>query len=597
MAHTDDYKSIFEIDNARNETPETLSKAFVWTQSFERIITAKNHIILGSRGSGKTAFVKMLSHSYLSQCNDPKAIKITRDKKLIGTYIPMRIEWVGGLKNKSWLSIDDQLTLFEWRLNLASCLAFLSTIRSCLKAYIINSQERIETEIEIAKELSEEFLSNEQETLTLFERELENIEFKKQKEIFSSGINEEKLTPHIGQAFHTPLFNPVKRMIAIFKKHIAFPESTAWIIALDEAEFLSIEQQKALNAHLRSDAGQLFYKITTMPYCHYSLDTFSKAPIVHREDFDYVYIDTAFSKYDKTSFHSTGEFIEKLICLRIQKTINSNSPPTLASLLSSSTLLGEASNESINYEQNHEKVMRLVEKHCNEATVKRARNLINTKPFNDQIKRKLTGTLLLKDSFQNLKGNQKSDLYSGREIFIRCSDGNPRRAFSLLNNMLLEYPQAINESGFRPIPRKIQNMVYERDGKVYLNRLKHTGNKLLSVYDIINVIGNVFHLRIHGDKVGTDFYGSVELSESDAAVWDLIVSAVGLGALFPITNSAHPDELPIKSGIFRLSYTFAACFQLLPRKGKPLPLRSIMNDKYARSMLEKNSQSGLFDET
>ncbi|MEQ3776049.1 MAG: hypothetical protein ABNH27_02950 [Alcanivorax sp.] len=590
------YKSIFEIDNARNETPETLSKTFVWTHNFERIITAKNHIILGSRGSGKTAFVKMLSHSYLSRCDDEKAKEVIKKKSLIGTYIPMRIEWVGGLKNKSWLTTEEQLALFEWRLNLASCLSFISTIRSCLISYIPESKKRIDTEIEISKEISKTLLNEEFLTLVLLERELERIEFEKQTEIFSSGIHEEKMGPEIGRAFHTALFSPAKRMISILKQHLKFPSDTAWIIALDEAEFLSESQQKSLNNHLRSDAGQIFYKITTMPYCHYTLDTFTQAPIVHREDFDYIYIDTAFSKYDKTSFHLTGDFIEKLICRRLKEALKTDSTPTLSSLLSNSLLLGESEESRQSYEQSQKKVLELVEKHCNDATLKRAKELFGTKSFDDQIKRKLTGTLLLKDSVSTLKGNQRSELYSGREMFIRCSDGNPRRAFSILNNMLIEYPQAISDSGFKPIPRKIQNRVYERHAKVYLNRLKHSGNSQLSVFDVINIIGNVFQLKIHREKVGTDFYGSIEVSDIDESVWQLIVSAVGLGALFPITNASQPDELPFKNGIFRLSYAFAAYFQVLPRKGKAMSLNTIMNDRYARSMLDKSAQAGLFDE-
>src|SRR5690606_34910366 len=93
-------KTPFESANARDHIPEILATQFVWTHSFERLLTPKNHIVLGARGSGKTALVKMLSHEYLSKHKDSKAREIIAGKKFIGTYVPMRLDWVGGLKNK-----------------------------------------------------------------------------------------------------------------------------------------------------------------------------------------------------------------------------------------------------------------------------------------------------------------------------------------------------------------------------------------------------------------------------------------------------------------------------------------------------------------
>ena len=99
--------SVFEIDNARNEGPSDLASGFVWTKIFQRLTTKKNHIILGARGSGKTALVKMLAHNYLSKSGDGRAEKLIKEKKVIGCYIPMRLEWVGGLINKSWFSPEE----------------------------------------------------------------------------------------------------------------------------------------------------------------------------------------------------------------------------------------------------------------------------------------------------------------------------------------------------------------------------------------------------------------------------------------------------------------------------------------------------------
>src|SRR5690606_5337798 len=212
---------------------------------------------------------------------------------------------------------------------------------------------------------------------------------------FSKSVQGEKISPDIGKVFHTPLFTPLKRMISILKGEISFPNKSAWIIALDEAEFLTPAQQRVLNSHLRSDAGQTFFKITTMPYCHHTMETNSEAPVVHKEDYDYVYIDSAFSKYDKTSFHDIGNFIETLVARRIQSQSPNFPAVSLENLLGHTEILGESRGGPVKFGCSDEKLIELISLYCNDLTIKRANEKFGTPGFDDQIRRKLTGALLL----------------------------------------------------------------------------------------------------------------------------------------------------------------------------------------------------------
>ncbi|MEE4412143.1 ORC-CDC6 family AAA ATPase, partial [Serratia sp. C2(2)] len=83
-------------------------------------------------------------------------------------------------------------------------------------------------------------------------------------------------------------------------------------------------------------------------------------------------------------------------------------------------------------------VINLINIHCNEETVKRAKGLYekNKEKFDDAIVRKLRGLLLLRDEYNNKSGNSSSTLYSGVAIISRCSDGNPRRLFRLFNHLM-----------------------------------------------------------------------------------------------------------------------------------------------------------------
>lgn len=93
--------TLFENSNARGLNTNQLANEFIWTESFEALFTSQNQVILGSRGSGKTALVKMLAHENLSKLASfyPKAKAIIDEKNFIATYVPLRVEWVNSLNN------------------------------------------------------------------------------------------------------------------------------------------------------------------------------------------------------------------------------------------------------------------------------------------------------------------------------------------------------------------------------------------------------------------------------------------------------------------------------------------------------------------
>src|ERR1039458_168190 len=61
LTHSD-VSSAFEADNAKQLSVEKTVRYFVPPANFESLLDAKNHILLGSRGSGKTTWVRMLAH-------------------------------------------------------------------------------------------------------------------------------------------------------------------------------------------------------------------------------------------------------------------------------------------------------------------------------------------------------------------------------------------------------------------------------------------------------------------------------------------------------------------------------------------------------
>src|SRR4051812_12557286 len=121
MQDTTVSRDLFEIENARNLSRDELVATFIPQQVFWRLLSAKNHVILGSRGSGKTALAKMLSHDHLSRFPHERARALVASRAFIGVYFPTSVEWVGSLKNKPWQTEVEAERFFQWRLNLATC--------------------------------------------------------------------------------------------------------------------------------------------------------------------------------------------------------------------------------------------------------------------------------------------------------------------------------------------------------------------------------------------------------------------------------------------------------------------------------------------
>ncbi len=134
-------RNLFSVDNARMMSLAETVGTFVPTAEFWKLLTPANQIILGARGSGKTALVKMLSHPYLRRL--PGAEGVIGGAELVGIYVPMSTTWASSMKNKPWRNDTERDVYFNWRLNMAACNAALDTLASCVECYVEEPQQAI----------------------------------------------------------------------------------------------------------------------------------------------------------------------------------------------------------------------------------------------------------------------------------------------------------------------------------------------------------------------------------------------------------------------------------------------------------------------
>jgi hypothetical protein len=561
-------RNLFEVNNARTQSIDEVVHTFLPLDSYWRLLNGKNHVVLGSRGSGKTAVLRMLAHDHLSKFNHRAAAEIIANRSFVGTFVPMRADWIGTLKNKPWDSRIEQS--FRWRLNLSCCAAFTDTVESCLNIYT-SGADRAFAERDLSRMLVKSWLPDNKRpigTLSDLRSALEDVEWDKQVSSLSFLSQPDKNTQN-GSTFDLELFSPIRRGIQVLKRVIKFPHDTVWALALDELEFLEPAHHKLINTYLRAKSD-LAFKLSTMPYFHHTLLTNTDQPIVSSNDFDYVYLDNdpAMRRTDRAGWVSwANSVLERRIAF-----VEHNPAPDF----SLKKVFGEISplidDKPSDWDQNSV-MMNLLRKFGSQPTVIRAQRLPPNR-FQNEISRKMHAMLLLREQDSRQKGHSIHNLYSGPKFFALCSDANPRQLIRLFNELTLSRTEenGLNiRTSVRPSNQSKYAISFSGDALRSSCTEEGVGGEL---HAFIKRLMEHFKSRFYGHPLTTDYYYSISLGpDTTDDQWHLIKFAVGLGFMFPKVSFSQPDELPDRlSGEFNMAYRLAPKFGLLPRKGKPVSL-------------------------
>jgi hypothetical protein len=524
--------------------------------------------------------VKMLTHDHLCRLPTPALTDPAHQRAFVGIYVPTGVEWVGSLRNKPWHSAEEKEFYFQWRLNIATCLALLITLRSCLEQYVADIVHRAQLEAQLVDMLAESWLLSAAHIRTILDLEhaLQDTEYRKQQQQTMRRVRGGVLSDlTIGAAFEMDLFSPLRRGMTVCERFVPFPETPTWFVCLDEAEFLDVDHHRAINSHMRAHSGNLFFKMTTMPYGHHTLETNLGDPLAVGHDFEYVYVDADPVTHALSGRPDAGsEFASALFTQRAR--IAPDFPPdlTLRTLLGPSPLLDQSaegwSSSSANFA--------LLRKHATPNTLRRAETLLpDTVKFMDQIGRKLHGALLLKEAVDTTHGASALSIYSGASMAVRCGDGNPRRLIRLFNRFLIALRSAptVLPKTRLPVAETTQTRIFREFSRTTLARLQSEPDVGPELYQFLNHIGMYMQYCLHQQRLSTDQISSVRIKpDVESSVWSLVRKAVGLGLLYPNITVDTPDVMPERQGDFHIAYVLAPHFLLLPRRGKSRDLTTVL---------------------
>ena len=592
----------FATDNAKQMALEDTVRYFVPAAEFESLFAPKNHILLGSRGSGKTTWVRMLAHDHVSLAAKDLSARTdyARDalaRNLIGIYVPASAAFTGDLRNKPWQSESESEQYFVWRLNLQSCSALTHIIDSCMDQYIALGAIRAQIQTDICRALSKVWTDG-NESYTTFDGlrlALSNLEEASQAALRRARTSAAPM-PAPTDHFHADLFFPLRHAIRVMRVHLPIPVSAVWMLCLDEVEYLTESHHRILNTQLRSASGDLVFKIATMPFAHHTLATNLADPVREGHDFEYVYVDR--EPIDSRGNQGEGDFLRfarRIFTQRMKSRADGLSKLTLGALLGPSPLLDDKHWDTPN---ETEAFMSLLRKHANAATVARAERLRTSPKFGSEIVRKLHGALLLREAVTGAHGNTKVRIYAGESLVVRCCDGNARRLMRVINSLIQRLEFDKEGRVILPIDPAVQNDVLETLGRETLTRTQSEPphGELTARY--LDSIGRFMRWLFLSStrRLGTDQTSSVTIVEQDGPdAQRFIKQAIQLSLMIPAKS------VPVKTpdytcvGEFHLSFLFAPHYRLLPRRNRSARLSRVLAHASGHAPATSEMQHSLLD--
>lgn len=586
-----------DVENARNLTMEQLSSMFISTNLYKKLMSRGHHILLGARGQGKTALFRMLGFEGFRTLakNDSWAEDILSKKKFIGIYLPTKLEWVQSLTyvNNALLSEKDA---FRWKFNLSSCIAFVDTALACIEEYSGDRREIILNEMEFSSSVASVWqLGSGCDTLEVVASRLRKLGYQWQVAVTKMSMFGLTLKDVIAEdlqasmsVFATNAFSPLKQAIDILAGLLDFPKTASWLLCIDEAEFMTGEQQRIINTFMRGAPENLFIKIATMPFSHYTLETdFSGVPLRSGNDFEYLMMDKEMKHIsDGRAKKTDGEFSDVELQFGEQlfdRVISTCYPDcnsswrTLEKMFGRSVLLDNAVDADWSQDSMY---MRLFKQYASPSYVARAEELLikegaRTK-FKNEVSRKIRGTLLLRENKDICIGNKKSSIYSGGKVVLRCAENNPRMFIRIINSML----RYIKEDAQPLVGVKKQEEVLVDLARNFHNQIKSYQVVGPDLYRLVETIGKRFQRELYEKPLTGDVLQSIEVDErflADDKNLKLIRAAIQYGVFRPndVSRINYGSDAKLE-GVYHLSYSFCPLFRLQPRMGKAIKMEDIL---------------------
>lgn len=423
----------FREAQSRNYGIDKIVEEFYPTSFYWSLFNETHEILLGTRGSGKTILLKMLTYSCLRKFGNTEAKKYL--KKFVGFYIPLHLEFMAAMPGVE-IQKKYRKEYFQFAFNCFAVKSFLSEVENLLEDCFRDEDERINVHFALVKKLVEMWFPSKLKEITSLNALKWKVELLYNSEVGSLNKKLEGV-----KSFCKPILMPIVAVLDQVNILLGLdPDNFNWIACIDEAEFLEEPFIECINTFLRSDKKRISVKMATMPFKHITLKTNMKDVEIEPEgnDFNYRMLDLAWDDHDFV------ELTNKICKKRISKCVDSLNENDLTL----ESFLGVVGNDDfIDYYKfnikQEESTKQAIYRGIVDVLSHKRQKTYQEKHSSPTVKKEFYDRFApvfftRKMKSLNSKGNKIVAWFSGAKNIRRVADGNPRRFIQLMNYIIEE---------------------------------------------------------------------------------------------------------------------------------------------------------------
>ena len=543
----------FELPSAKNLSVTRAVDYFVPTQLYWKTLYSDTHdVIYGTRGSGKTMLLRMMSVQHLARFagqNDDARKALYEDRRF-GLFLPLGIDWCVAYQRGG-----DEQRLFVDGMNLVAAYTFVETLDEIFQSAVVKLENPDATEVAVSDMLAKLWFRRAEKRVVSFLTLKDLIEA--QQSILADiwlGVTEppsRQVQLDANYRFKAgSLFKPLVDAISKTNRLLGLGEEQTWLLCLDELEDLTPLQLRVINTALRSRLANLVLKITTQPYTLEDTTTTYAAQATSVDFREYEVRRLEYGAGDSEYLKLATEMLRK----RIQEI---DGTAHVGEKVFGTAEFADIAAAKTPQDQSQ----RFVE----------LRDRLLTAGQRDSSRKKIP-VAAIRWLRRNLKGNRKRDVYSGWKTIVLASDGNPGMLVRLFNQMRVgpHTEEKVDASFQHEVLTELAEAWHEWSQALYPD-----GSTL---YALIDQLGTYLSNRLHsGETRDEDVQEEVNRFLVDfERMDDRSAEAFRVGARHALlVAEANQSSLryPTRKGVWRLSYALAPKYWLLLRRGKAVALR------------------------
>jgi len=544
--------SAFQLPSAKNLTIKKTVEAFVPTELYWEILSSdSNDVVFGTRGSGKTMLLRMMSVPHLVEFarTNLKARTFLFEERRFGVFLPLGIDWCVSLAGPG----QQDVSIFTQGVNIAAAGAFVETLAVLVHSVL----QQPELEHELVRGLVAQWFRARTPAVSFADIRL--LILREQAVVRDRTRNPEsgaEGNEHLGDFMGGSLFAPIADGTRVANGVLGLPNDHRWLLCVDELEGLHPHQMRLLATFLRGTNSTLALKITTLPYTFESVETDFAASASAVDFRDY--------EIKRLQYDPQDTDFQQLVLGILRKRTSTNAAPV--EVFGDSEFSDRAESVAPQFGEVRRKIL--------------ARE-------NHDSARKSVPVAAIRTLRRAVTGNHNSSAYSGWTTLARLSDGNPGMFVRLLNALR-------PDDKSWPVSGIEQHRVVKELAASWLDWSQALYEDGAHLRDILVRIGEDYSRKLH-DRSVDDLNVQEEanrfridlrhLSERDAKAFRVAARHGLLVAEAQATSFRYPAN----SGVWRLSYALAPHFWLLPRRGR---VARVGQDRAAQLALDFGQQAG-----